>query len=259
MTHKDIKPVLVLQKAIIALESMLQAPQNFTLSEISKVTKINKSTLYRILNTFKENGYVIQNEQDSKYRLGYKFLEYGSVAADLDVRNIANPYMQSLSKQTGEITHLVIRDGDYGVYIDKVDSFISGNIRMISSVGRRTHLHCTSVGKVLLSELEFEKVEQIISAVGMPKKTKATITNSADLFEELRKVRAQGYAVDNVENEENVRCVAAPIRDSNNIIIAAISVSGTVLSVKEENVPQIADLVMNAASGISRALGCKLK
>lgn len=246
--------VQVLERTIKVTEAMAKYPYGMALTDISKDTGLNKSTVFRILATLQNHGYIMQ-DNDGKYKLGYKFLELSSAVLDrLDIRKIAHPYLEELSKITGEVVHLVILDGYEGVYIDKVDN-PSGTIRMYSQVGKRIPLHCTSVGKVLLSAMHKEEVEEVIKAKGLPKRTENTITSADRLFEELAKIKDSGYAIDDIENEEGIRCVAAPILNYNGDTVAAVSISGPTLRVTKERLPELIHLLKNYTFNISKELG----
>ncbi|MDI6600823.1 MAG: IclR family transcriptional regulator [Thermoanaerobacteraceae bacterium] len=248
--------VQVLERTVKVLEVMAKYPYGMALTDISRDVNLNKSTVFRILATLQYYGYIMQ-DNDGKYKLGYKFLELSSAVMErLDIRKIAHPYLDELSRITGEVVHLVILDGYEGVYIDKVDNS-SGTIRMYSQVGKHIPLHCTGVGKVLLAAMSVEEVEKVIGLKGLPKRTENTITDAGKLFEELQKIKEQGYAIDDIENEEGIRCVAAPILNYHGETIAAVSISGPTLRVTRERVPELVHLLKDYTLDISRELGYK--
>ncbi|WP_130864360.1 IclR family transcriptional regulator [Bacilliculturomica massiliensis] len=251
--------IAVIEKAVRILEFMVDYPYGISLSELESGVQLNKSTIYRILFTLKDNGYIIQNPDDAKYRIGPRFLLYQSVFDETDLARAASPELRRLAASTGDICHLVIRDHCEGVYIDKVDPPESSGIAVRSRVGARVPLHCTSVGKVLLADLSEGEVDDIIAAAGLPARTPQTITDPLRLKRELDLVRRQGYAVDDLENEENVRCVAAPIRDHVGKVVAAVSSTGTILSVTSQTMPSIICEVRHCGEQISRSLGYRIK
>lgn len=150
---------------------------------------------------------------------------------------------------------MVIRDGDEAVYIDKVEG--NRTIRMYSQIGRQVALHSTAVGKAILAFLPPEEVEKIIASRGLPRFTPRTISTMAALQAELAGVKERGYAIDDGENEEGIRCVGAPVFDYQGRVVAAISISGPVLNVTPERVPVLGRLVRQAGEEISRRLGYK--
>ena len=245
----------VLQKTADLIEAMLQYPNGATLKELYEITKINKATIFRILMNMRECGYAIQNSGDGKYRLGYRFVEVSnSILSRLDIRHLVHPYLERLSAKISEVVHLIVLDGDEGLYVDKVENFTSA-FKMYSQVGRHLMLHCTSAGKVLLSGMSSSEIDRIIQAKGLPRKTNHTITQPNELKMELAKIRKQGYGVDEIENEEGIRCIAAPIYDYKKRIIAVVSIAGTTLSVTEERIPELAAQLKEATAQISREIG----
>lgn len=223
-------------------------------TEIANQMDINKSSVYRILNTLEEYGFIEQNEESGKYKLGYKFLEISSRLLDsMDLRTEAAPFLKSLEDYTNEVIHLVVYDHGEVVYLEKLEG--SETLRMHSKVGRRAPMHCTSVGKAILAHLEEKRVREIIENRGLPKHTDHTIID-ADLFmKELKKVKEQGYALDLEENEQGVTCIAAPIFDHTEQVIAALSISGTSLRMTEERLINLKGKVMDAGQDISKRLG----
>ena len=249
--------IQVLERAAEIIDVMAKFHNGISLADLSTQTSINKTTIFRILANLQDLGYVVQDTNDGKYRLGYKFVEVSNVILSrFDIRNIAHPYLEKLSNITSEVVHLVILDGYEGVYIDKVDNF-SGTIRMYSQVGKHLLLHSTSVGKVLLSGMSEAEIDNVIKVKGLIKKTENTITNRDVLMKEIIKVAKQGYAVDDVENEEGIRCLAAPIYSSEGKIAAAVSIAGTTLSVTRERVPELAFVLKDITSQITKASGGK--
>ena len=153
-----------------------------------------------------------------------------------------------------ETVHLVIRDGNQGVYVDKVEG--PQTIRMSSRVGSRVPLHCTSVGKVLLADLTEDKIIELVGTNNLESYTENTITDLDHLLDELKEVAKKGYAIDNCEHEKDVRCVAAPIKNYNRNVVAAISVSTPAFRFSLDDIAQMSDKVKEIAFKISRQLGC---
>ncbi|MEW8958211.1 MAG: IclR family transcriptional regulator [Moorella sp. (in: firmicutes)] len=248
--------ILSIEKSLKILEALAAAGEGLGLSELSRRLSLNKSTVYRMLTTFKVHGYVDQEPVTGKYTLGFKILELSSSLLErLDVRAVAHPFLKELAEKSGEVAHMVIRDGTEAVYIDKVEG--NRTIRMYSQIGRRVALHSTAVGKAILAFLPPEEVEEIIGEKGLPAFTPRTITSLTTLQAELAGVRERGYAVDDGENEEGIRCVGAPIFDHQGQVIAALSISGSVITVTLERLPILGLLVRRASGEISRRLGYK--
>jgi DNA-binding IclR family transcriptional regulator len=163
------------------------------------------------------------------------------------------PFLTELRDIAQETVHLVVLDQGQVAYIDKVEC--SKAVRMHSAVGRRGYMHCTAVGKAILAHMPVTDVHQILADHGLPSCTPNTITDSHSLHDELVRVRRMGYAVDDVENEEGIRCLGAPIFDHLGRPLSALSVSGPAYRMSMERVRELADVVIATASKISRQLG----
>lgn len=223
-------------------------------TQIANQMDINKSSVYRILNTLEEYGFIEQDEESAKYKLGYKFLEISSRLLDsMDLRTEAAPYLKSLEDYTNEVIHLVVYDHGEVVYLEKLEG--SETLRMHSKVGRRAPMHCTSVGKAILSHLEENRVREIIERKGLPKHTDNTIIDVGLFMAELKKVKKQGYALDLEENEQGIVCIASPIFDHTEQVIAALSISGTSLRMSEKRLLDLTGKVKEAGRNISKRLG----
>lgn len=243
-----------LDRALSLLEEIAAAGGEIGITELSNRVELHKSTVHRLLCTLACKGYVEQNPETGDYKLGIKILELaGGLINELEIREEARPYLKELRDTVGETAHLVVRDGEEGVYIDKVDS--SQAIRMHSQIGRRIPLHCTAVGKALLADLDREKLEKILGPGKLKRYTEHTITDWEKFLDELRRVAGQGYAVDNEEYEPAVRCVAAPVRNYTGKVVAAVSVSGPVFRLPVEKIDTVARVVMEKAMLISQRLG----
>jgi DNA-binding IclR family transcriptional regulator len=249
------------KKIIQSIDRALQVLELFSLekpewgvTEISKALNIYKSNVYNILSTFVEKGFVKKDRKTDKYKLGIKFFELGSVVIkNMDLRKIAHPYIEKLSKEFNETVHLGILDEGRVVSIEREES--DKGLCSHIEIGRRAPLHCTAVGKAIMSYLSEEEINLIIKEKGLEKYTENTITNEEELEKEFKKIRKQGYAVDNMEHEEGVRCVAGPIRDYNGKVIASMSISGPAFRIDESNIPNIAKKVKEYCDCISEEMG----
>jgi len=241
-------------KAINILELLAAKGRELSLSEIARDLEQAKSTVHGILSTLRDYGYVRQSSHTGKYTLGIRLFEIGNkVTAIADVRTVASPYLIKLGNEVGETVQLAILDQGEVLYIDKKES--QQSIYIATKIGSRLAPHCSGLGKVLLSELPVQSRRQLISEKGLVRLTKNTITDPDKLEQELARVREQGYAIDNEESMNNLRCVAAPIRDHEGKIIAALSVSGPVFRLTDSRVMELAEVVVDYALQISSALG----
>lgn len=255
MKEKSDNTVQSIDRALEILEVLTNEKNGCGVTDIANKTALHKSTVHRLLGTLMKHGYVEKEPKSDNYRLGMKILFLASAILDrMDIRRIAKPYLEKISHETKEVVHLAVLDEGETVYIDKVES-TNSSIRMYSQIGKRGPAHCTGVGKVLLSGLNEEEVETIINNKGMKAYTQYTITDLHELKKHLEEVSYQGYAIDEREHEEGIRCVAAPIYDRDRRIIAAISVSGPIFSVTVERLVDLIDIVIKTAKEISYQLG----
>jgi DNA-binding IclR family transcriptional regulator len=225
-----------------------------SLREMARELRISPASAYRALTSLKEMGYVRQHAQDSTYQLTLKIAWVSAqVLEHVQLRQIAHPVLQHLTSVTNETTHLAVLEGIEFVYIDKVDN--SQAVRMRSRVGQRGLLHCTAAGKSMLAFLPEAEVEPILRRLKFPALTEHTITDMARFREQLLKVRRQGYAVDDEENELGIRCIGSPIYDHAGRLSGALSVSGWTITMTRERMPQLAPELMQACQRISEELG----
>jgi len=250
-------PIKVLTKTFSVLEILLEHRSPMSMSEISEKLKYYPSTVHRILDTLKYGGYVEQNSTTQKYQLGLKLLELGmGKLHQIDLVKEAKPYLRELAKKCNETVHLGILEDTNVLYLAKEES--SQTIRMISYIGRRAPLHCTALGKVLLAYLSSTERNDILARIELSKLTDKTITDKTQLEIELNKIEQKGMGWDREENEKDVRCIAAPIRDYQGKVIAAVSVSSPAYRVNKENQDHLQEELIVTCQKISSRLGFKL-
>ncbi|MDF2670785.1 MAG: iclR helix-turn-helix domain protein [Paenibacillus sp.] len=246
--------IQALDRALKIVDLFTEATPLLKITEISERMGLHKSTVHSLLKTLQLHGYIDQDADSGKYRLGLTYLvKSGLLLGSMDIRTAALPYLKKVSSQTGQTVHLVILDGREGVYIEKVEGELAA-IRY-SRIGRRVPLHSSAVGKVLIAFREQEALVKLLSGYDFTAQTKYTITDYALFLNELAKVRSRGYAVDDQENELGVRCAAVPVRGYGGGVAAAISISTMVVSVSEEELEGYVRIIQSAADEISSDLG----
>ncbi|WP_347567482.1 IclR family transcriptional regulator [Actinopolyspora sp. BKK1] len=210
-----------LQRGLALLNTLAEGPRN--LDQLAEAAGVHKSTALRLLRTLESARFV--NRPDAhRYRLGSALFELANCALDgIDVRAAAGAKLRELGERTGHTVHLAVREGDSAVYVDKVDS--SRSVRMYSRTGARAPLHCTAVGKVLLSGMSEQDRRELVARLERPAWTEHTITGAESLLAEVDRVSAEGCAFDRGEHEDFVHCVAAGVRDPSGAVVAAVSVS----------------------------------
>jgi DNA-binding IclR family transcriptional regulator len=241
-------------RALAILEAIAERRRGFSNAELSRSLHIPKSSASYILRTLEQRGYLYRDRDSGRYRLGLKVLSLSRGAlSGLDIRDVAQPILRPLVERIQLTVHLAILDHGEAVYIEKVEA--PGFIKMDTWVGRRMAIHSTSVGKALVAYLPEPELEAIIQTHGLKRRTPKTITAHAKFLRELAQVRAQGYAVDDEENNLGVRCVAAPIFSEPGVVKAAVGATGTTSQLDAVTLPKIAERVKEAARHISQQLG----
>ena len=247
-----------LERAALLLDVLSRFSQGLSLGELAEKVRLSKGTVHRLLTSLSYLDFIRQDPLSKKYLLGFKLVELGnSILNQIDFRTEAKPLLMELAERTKETVHLVILDNDQVLYVDKVEASASSTgLRMASMLGSRIPAHCCAVGKVLLAFLPEEKYEEVVGRNPLAKRTANTITDLEKMKSHLKKVRNNGYALDNEENEIGIRCVAAPIRDQRGEVIAAISISAPAIRIQRRVlVNSLKDQVIATAIMISRKLG----
>ncbi|MBM7556859.1 IclR family transcriptional regulator [Halanaerobacter jeridensis] len=254
MRNKPNNLVKSVNRSVNILEELSKYEDGLGVTELSNRLDVHKSSVHRLLSTLLYRGLVEQNEENGKYELGLKIFELGSrIFNELEVREYAKPYLEQLVKKTNETVHLVTLDQGEVLYLDKVSS--PETITMASQIGARAPIHSTAVGKAIAAHLEEKRVEEIISKKGMPKRTENTITELEEFKENLGLIRERGYAIDEIENEAGIRCIAAPIFDYDGKVVAAVSISGPTIRVTQDRISNLANQVTETGLQISYRLG----
>jgi DNA-binding IclR family transcriptional regulator len=246
--------VQVLDRALAALAILAKSPSDCSLAELCPALKLHKSTVHRLMMVLEQHRLVVKNPDTGRYRLGLRLYELGSKAIDgLDLRGRARPYLDRLQDEFGETVFFCILDEGQVFYVEKVES--QRSVRTACTVGSRAPAYCTAVGKAMLAELPDTEVSKIVRRWGLKAVTPNTITTSSALKAELKLVRARGYAIDDEEKEEGLRCVGAAVRSHSGKLAAAMSISGPAFRITRERVPEIGRTLMEAAGKLSAELG----
>jgi DNA-binding IclR family transcriptional regulator len=242
-----------MSKLMAVLDCFSRYDRALTLSEIASRLDMPKTTVHRLVSSLREAKLLEQDQGRDRYRLGIRLFELGSIVlANLDIHREARPLIDRLISVSGEGSHLCVFDGTNMVVVEHREP--DQNVAHWTTTLKISPSYCTGIGKAALAFQEPWVIEKVIAA-GLPAYTPATITDPDALRRELEVVRQHGYAVDNCEHEPNVRCVAAPIRNSVGRVFAALSVTGPATRVTPERVPALAELAMATARQLSRQLG----
>jgi len=237
------------ERALSILESLDSSRRGLNISELSRKLGIPKSSAHVIILTLERLGYVQKRKDSLNYSLGLRAYGLGlGMMKNLSISEVALPHMRVLVDEIRLPAHLAIPDGDQGVYIQKVDS--PGLIKIDTYVGRRMDLHCTGVGKVLLAYGPEDLLERTLAKQTYIRHTRNTITSPRQLMREVAKIRNQGFAVDDEEEELAVRCVAVPVRHPTGRFAAALSVVGTTEQIPLDAVESTAERLKQTAKAI---------
>lgn len=242
-----------LAKVLQVLECFSHRDANLTPADIAARTGLPRATTHRLVSSLRDIGLLEQNGRRDTYKLGMKLFQLGSlVLANLDLDKHARPHATRLQRITGEAIHLCVFDGVQMAFVERQE--MSGAANTVVTRIESAPIYCTGVGKAFLAFQDEATIAKIIGD-GIPGRTPHTLTDPAALREDLRLTRERGYAIDNEENEPHIRCVAAPIRDSNGRVIAAISISGPEERMPAARLEGLAPVVKETADSISLELG----
>lgn len=242
------------QKALDILDIFTPQKPELSLTELAGLLSLNKSTLFGLLRTLEHHGYIVQNPQTKRYRLGLRFLDRAALVIDYaDVSRVAPPFLDELRDKVEENVHLgVLEDGEV-IYLYRAQG--PHSLAVNSRPGMRAPAHCTSMGKVIMAFLSSTEVAAIATKHGLPAWTPNTITDLATLQENLGEIQRDGYAVDAEEHHIGSQCIAAPIFDIHRHVVAALSVSVPSVRMGGPRRSQIVHFVTDYARMVSQQLG----
>jgi DNA-binding IclR family transcriptional regulator len=244
--------IKVLEKAFKILELFSERDKELSATEIHNCLSYNKTSTFRIIKNLEDAGYIEKDSRTLKYKLGLRIFYLASLAEPhTAIRKITRPFLEKLNEECHETVHLAVLHQGEALYLDKIEG--KKTIRVISRIGMKLPAHCSGVGKTLLASLSEEALEEIIREKGLPRFTDNTITDLNDLKEELAQIRKQGYAIDNEEIEEGLKCSAAPLINSEEKVLAAISISAPTESFNKECSTYISR-VKKTAKEVSQAI-----
>jgi len=227
------------ERALSLLEHIADHPEaRFSLSELTDHMGMDKSSVFRLLATLTKHGLVRQEDNRKTYQLGYGIYTLAAALHDqLKLTEVISPYLKLLAGQTKENAHLAVRSGLRAVFIDRerATKTISAN----TNIGDTEELHCTAVGKCLISDMTRENLELLFSGETLVKYTERTIVDLEILARELSLTAQRGYAIDDGEYESGVVCLAAPIYDYERKVVASVGISGP----RERMEPQLKSFI----------------
>lgn len=256
-TRKIIEPPYssqVLDRVVNILGCFSHERPRFRLADLAAASGLHRSTVYRLIEAMRHHQFVMLDEISGEYHLGIKLFELGAIAmTGSNYDRYARDSIEKLAQVTKETAHLCLLNGSDVVYVAKVES--SYPLRMTSVVGGRHPAYCTSAGKAILACLDPEQLAAYLGETEFHALTAKTITSASKLKAQLSQVSVQGYAIDDEELQDDVRCIGAAIRDYSGAPLAGVSIAGPTSRVTKSRIPELAEHVMRTAAEISSRLG----
>jgi DNA-binding IclR family transcriptional regulator len=235
------------------LQSLADSDTDLAAADIARQLRLHKSTVHRLLVVL-EHYRLINKGPEGAYRLGTRLIELGDCAvAKLTLSERAAPFLRALANETGEGAHVTILSGSEMLSIAHVEG--RWNLQSLTRTGLRTQVHCTAAGKAVLAFLSEETCDEVIARLSLKRYTRRTIVKPSAIKMELMRIRTAGFAVDDEELEEGLRCVGAPVFDHRGHVIASISMAAPVFRLRKERLPHVGRIVITAAQGLSAELG----
>jgi DNA-binding IclR family transcriptional regulator len=242
-----------IERAFDILELLSHEPKGLNLTKIGTLLDLHKSTVHRLLSVLKKRGYIDQEKESERYRLGPGFVELASLFLNsIELKTEAEPHLRQLSQITGQTVFLATLQGSEVVYLEKVEQYNS--LRKYHIIGQRRPIFCTSLGKALVMHRPVEELKELIKGVPFEKFTPNTVQDFNSFLKDLEICRRRGWTSDNEEFEPDTRCLGAPILDYRGIVVAAVSAAWSAFN-PAITFEHIAPHVLEAARQISLRLG----
>jgi DNA-binding IclR family transcriptional regulator len=257
MNAANTRSVPSLERSLLILEALAKSANGLTLSQLARQLAVPKSSLHCLLLTFERGGYLHRDEPSGRFRFGLKLYGLANMAfTGLAPRRLAMPFLHALAQKTRLTTHLAILEQSEAVLVEKIEPL--GMPRLATWIGKRMDLHCTALGKALISTLPDADFDRLLQGRGLLRHNENTITSVKRLKEHVAQVRRQGYAVDDEEEEIGTRCIGCPVVDTSGMAVAAISIAGTTAQLEPDRLGALASEVKRTADGIAAQLAAQV-
>ena len=245
-----------LGRAFAILEEVARHREGIGLADLSKRVGLHNSTTFHLAKTMVSLGYIRQEKDSKRYRVGRPLFALAASALDeIEMVNVATPILENLSRETGETSHFAVRMGDAVVVIARTSG--PGAFQLTDRVGVVRPAHCTALGKVILASLGDDQLERFLERVELKPSTEKSITEIPVLLREIEEIRRSGMAFDDGEFNLEVRCVAVPVRDFTGQIIGTLGISGPIWRLSIQALQSRARVVQRAAESLSAEFGAK--
>jgi len=243
-----------LGRAFAILEAVARHREGIGLAELSKLVGLHNSTTFHLAKTMVSLGYIRQEKESKRYRIGRPLFALAASALDeIEMVNVGTPVLEELSRETGESSHFAVRMGDAVVVIARTSG--PGAFQLTDRVGVVRPAHCTALGKVILAALRPDQLERFLERVDLKPSTDKSVTDIPTLLREIAEIRRSGVAFDDGEFNAEVRCVAVPVKDFTGQIVGALGISGPIWRLSQQAVQSRVGIVQAAARRLSAAFG----
>jgi len=245
--------VQVLDRSIAVLDTIAASEQELAPAEIARRLHLHKSTIHRLLAVL-EGHRLVKKGPEGTYHLGMRLIELGNCAIGrIDLARRAEPFLRELVDQTGEGAHVTVLSDAEMLSVAHIEG--RWKLHSLTRTGQRTLIHCTAAGKAVLAFLPEDECDAVIARLSLTRYTRRTIVKPSALKMDLVRVRSTGFAIDDEEFEEGLRCIGAPVFDHRGRVIASITIAAPVFRLKKECLSDVARIVMSVARGLSEDLG----
>lgn len=245
-----------LGRAFAILEQVARHRDGIGLAELSKLVGLHNSTTFHLAKTMVSLGYLRQEKDSKRYRVGRPLFALAASALDeIEMVNVATPILEELSRETGESAHYAVRMGDAVVVIARTSG--PGAFQLTDRVGVVRPAHCTALGKIILASLRPDQLKRFLERIEMKPSTDKSITDVAVLLREIAEIKRTGIAFDDGEFNPEVRCVAVPVTDFTGQVIGALGISGPIWRLSNQALHNSAQIVEAAANRLSKEFGAK--
>ena len=243
-----------LGRAFAILEEVARHREGIGLADLSKLVGLHNSTTFHLAKTMVSLGYMRQERDSKRYRVGRPLFALAASALDeIEMVNLATPVLEDLSRETGESGHFAVRMGDSVVVIARTSG--PGAFQLTDRVGVVRPAHCTALGKIILASLRPDQLKRFLERVELKPSTPKSITEPSVLLHEIAEVRRSAIAIDDGEFNAEVRCIAVPVYNFTGDVIGALGISGPIWRMSDQVLKSRAKLVQAAAQRLSAEFG----
>jgi IclR family transcriptional regulator, KDG regulon repressor len=245
-----------LGRAFAILEEVARHREGIGLAELSKLVGLHNSTTFHLAKTMVSLGYMRQERDSKRYRVGRPLFALAASALDeIEMVNLATPILEDLSRESGESGHFAVRMGDSVVVIARTSG--AGAFQLTDRVGVVRPAHCTALGKIILASLRPDQLKRFLERVELKPSTRKSITDPSALLRQITEIRRDAIAFDDGEFNAEVRCVAVPVYNFTGEVIGALGISGPIWRMTDQVLQSRAKLVQTAAKRLSAEFGAR--